>query len=124
LEEKVEVRAQAGRWELLLCHKKISATMAQRLKSTAFTRFLIMLLIVGPLAYIGASYYNGQDPIENIRRIFNRESPTVATEPAADSSSDSADLLRAQLADCQKENALLNRRIGELEAQLKTLNPK
>lgn len=98
--------------------------MAQRLKSTAFTRFLIMLLIVGPLAYIGASYYNGQDPIENIRRIFNRESPTVATEPAADSSSDSADLLRAQLADCQKENALLNRRIGELEAQLKTLNPK
>ena len=41
-----------------------------RTKLTAFSRLLIFLLIFLPLAYIGASYYNGEDPIGKIKGWF------------------------------------------------------
>jgi len=37
------------------------------LKATGFTRFFLMLIIVAPIAYIAASFYNGQDGIQNIK---------------------------------------------------------
>lgn len=44
--------------------------MAKR-KLTPFARFLIFLIFVAPLAYIGAAYYNGEDPIKNIQTWVN-----------------------------------------------------
>src|SRR5690606_10279304 len=94
--------------------------MATRLKTTAFTRFLLMLIIVGPLAYIGASYYNGQDPIANLKKLFGSGEATVQAEPAANAAKDEkATFWHAELEKCRQENATLNRRIGELEGQLK-----
>ncbi len=46
--------------------------MAKRVRMTVFSRFLLMMIIVAPLAYIGASYYNGQDGIQNIINLFNK----------------------------------------------------
>ena len=46
--------------------------MAKRsLKVTGFTRFMLMMIVVAPLAYIGASYYNGEDGIQNIKNFLN-----------------------------------------------------
>lgn len=51
--------------------------MAKKARLTVFSRFLIMMLIVGPLAYLGAAYYNGEDGIENIKNIFNGNKETT-----------------------------------------------
>lgn len=48
--------------------------MATRTKMTPFAKFFLMLIIVSPLAYIGASYYNGEDGLQNIKNFFSKES--------------------------------------------------
>ena len=40
------------------------------MKLTGFARFLIVMVFAAPLAYIGASYYNGEDGIENIKKLL------------------------------------------------------
>ncbi|MEM9929379.1 MAG: hypothetical protein AAF840_06150 [Bacteroidota bacterium] len=47
-------------------------------KMTAFSRFLLFLLIFIPLAFVGASYYNGEDPVANLKNLIGME----ATSPA------------------------------------------
>ena len=47
--------------------------MATRTKMTPFSKFIIMLIIVTPLAYLGASYYNGEDGIQNIKNFFSNK---------------------------------------------------
>lgn len=42
----------------------------KKFKLTGFARFLFVMLILAPLAYIGASYLNGEDGIENIKDLF------------------------------------------------------
>ena len=44
--------------------------MAKKLKLTAFSRFIFVLVLIVPLAYIGASYYNGEDGIQNIKELI------------------------------------------------------
>lgn len=44
--------------------------MKNKYKITGFARLLIFLLLFAPIAYIGASYYQGEDGIENIKSIF------------------------------------------------------
>ena len=55
--------------ELLILRAKSSSAMP-RTKLTGFSRLLIFLLIFLPLAYFGASYYNGEDPIGQIKELF------------------------------------------------------
>ncbi|MCB9080279.1 MAG: hypothetical protein H6555_01040 [Lewinellaceae bacterium] len=46
-----------------------------RLKLTGFARFFIVMVILAPIAYLAASYYNGEDGWENIKRVFQQDSP-------------------------------------------------
>lgn len=41
-----------------------------KFRLTGFARFLFMMIVLAPLAYMGASYYNGEDGIQNIKNIF------------------------------------------------------
>lgn len=41
-------------------------------KTTGCFRFAIFLLIFAPLAYLGASYYNGEDGIGNLKKMANK----------------------------------------------------
>ena len=41
-----------------------------RTRLTGFSRLLIFLIIFLPLAYFGASYYNGEDPVARIKSMF------------------------------------------------------
>ena len=43
--------------------------MAKKVRLTNFARFFIFLIIVVPLAYLGASYINDEDPKENINKL-------------------------------------------------------
>ena len=53
--------------------------MATRTKMTPFARFFIMLIIVAPLAYLGAAYYNGEDGIQNLKNIFSSGAEKIET---------------------------------------------
>ena len=46
--------------------------MRKKYKLTGFSRLLIFLIFFTPLAYIGASYYNGEDGIAKIKALFEQ----------------------------------------------------
>jgi len=43
---------------------------SKKFKLTGFARFFFVMIFLAPLAYIGASYANGEDGIENIKNLF------------------------------------------------------
>ncbi len=77
--------------------------MARRLRLTGFTRFIIVMLFLVPIAYIGASYYNGQDGIENVKGFIG-----------LDGKSGSKTTTRNRVDDSDR-NTQLHDRITELE---------
>jgi len=46
--------------------------MRNKYKITGFARLLIFMIFFAPLAYIGASYYQGEDGIEKIKSLFTQ----------------------------------------------------
>lgn len=46
--------------------------MRKKYKLTGFSRLLIFMIFFTPLAYIGASYYNGEDGIAKIKALFEQ----------------------------------------------------
>lgn len=59
--------------------------MARRkFRLTGFARFFLVMIVLAPLAFLGASYYNGQDGIENLKKLFkgNIKFETKKTEEA------------------------------------------
>ena len=54
--------------------------MARRkARMTAFSRLILFMVFIGPLAYIAASYYNGQDGIKNITTTIQKGKDKVST---------------------------------------------
>ncbi len=51
-------------------------------RMTPFSRLLLFLLIFIPTAYIGASYYNGEDPVANIKGMLGMENSPQTEQPA------------------------------------------
>lgn len=63
---------------------------------TGFTKFLILMIIVGPLAFLGASYYRGEDGVAAIKSLFNKsgaEPTDVKKEKVENPTSDNTDIL-------------------------------
>lgn len=103
---------------------------------TGFTRFFLVMLLVAPLAYIGANYYNGQDGIGKIKELFhldNSEMPTKKEQVLENSevvkvnnSSTTSDLeqenqkLREELEFKKKRNDELYRENEELKRKLES----
>ena len=98
-----------------------------KIKITPFARLLMFLLIFLPVAYFGASYYNGEDPVANIKNVLgtddvpaqeqvdNRSGTSPSTPPATfqnvrDLRNEVKELKKSlaiaeeQLARCQTEN--------------------
>ena len=95
----------------------------KKFKLTGFARFFIIMLILAPAAYIGASYANGEDGIENIKNVFQKlfgsedKSSDTTKEvdiPNPDQSTDSMDDL-----DSNEKIQELMRRNQQLEEELK-----
>ncbi|MFM8362193.1 MAG: hypothetical protein ACKOA4_05805 [Haliscomenobacter sp.] len=57
--------------------------MARGLKLTGFARFFILMLILAPLAYIIASYANGQDGVANIKKLLRMGQQTESAQGGA-----------------------------------------
>ncbi len=86
---------------------------------TPFARLLLVLIILAPLAYIGASYYNGEDGIQNIKNLLGfGENPK--TEKTAEPR-EAGDQLPADVATLQQEVEDLREQVKTLEAEKKQL---
>lgn len=73
----------------VLLSTSINKIMSKRpLRVTGFTRFFIVMLFIAPLAYVGASYYNGEDGIAKIKHLLNIGETSVSIkkeQPSSDS---------------------------------------
>ncbi|MEM9525117.1 MAG: hypothetical protein AAGA31_00845 [Bacteroidota bacterium] len=82
-------------------------------KLTGFSRLLLFLLFFVPIAYVGASYYNGEDPIANIKVMLGVEETTapVSVEETGSTSSSpaTAPATFENVQDLRNENARLKR---------------
>ena len=96
-------------------------------KATGCARFFIVLIILAPLAYLGASWYLSEDGIGNIKSLLGIEKGNSDSESGdiySDTSSDLQNQLAKQDEEIQqlkKENKQLKSRINELEAKVQEL---
>lgn len=96
--------------------------MARRsLRLTPFTRFLLIMLIVAPLAFMGAAYYNGEDGWAKLKELVGigqtespQPRPNDTTElPAAPVNTDALT--------AQEEISNLKKLVGDQEQKIKDL---
>ncbi len=96
-----------------------------RRKVTPFARFLLAMIIIVPLAFAGASYINGEDPIANFKSITGMETTEQPKEaPAKDSKpkeKTSEKPATESIEALKKENARLKREIKERDQAIKDL---
>ncbi len=112
----------------------------RRLKITGFARFFVVMLFLVPLAYIGASYYNGQDGIQNIKNLFGidtnkpctehvetldnqsvQNTPTIITDRSSSNDSRRIDQLEKRMNALENENAQLRNQVSQQDLELKDL---
>ena len=73
-----------------------------RTKLTGFSRLLIFLLIALPIVYAGAAYYNGEDPVANVKDWLGLdETDTRVDYENVQGLREENDRLRQELARCQ-----------------------
>lgn len=96
--------------------------MARRLKSTPFARFLIAMLFIAPMAYMGAAYYNGEDPIQLVKDKLGMEANATEVEERTNiNTNDTYDLreevdnMKERIRELELENSELKEKIRRLE---------
>lgn len=66
--------------------------MARRAKATGCGKFIIVMIILIPLSFIGASLYNGKNPLDALSELFGGEVTVVEDQIQQDEPNDSPDL--------------------------------
>ena len=94
--------------------------MARRVRLTVFSRFLLVMIILVPLAYLGASYFNGQDGVENIKSLFESKEGDRNTTTIKDLNSTEV-TLESQIEALKKENIALKKEVAKLKTQIADL---
>jgi cell division protein FtsB len=88
--------------------------MATRTKLTPFARLLLFLLFLVPLAYGGALYLQGKDPIAEVKGMINGEGSSTSSK-----SSSSTYNPQQEIEKLKKENRALKQKVKDLEAKIK-----
>jgi hypothetical protein len=119
------------RWDIdqsaLLLYKN-EQHMKRRFRLTGFARFFIVMLFVVPLAYLIASYYNGEDGLANIKRIVGMEETGEirVTAPEVPEGTEASDLPVAtavtdRLLNLEQENIKLKAQLQDMRVALKEM---
>jgi cell division protein FtsB len=82
--------------------------MKHKYKITGFSRLLIFMIFFAPLAYIGASYYNGEDGIAKIKSLFEKNEGGTVQEQI--------DTKKIELEQLNRKVESLKKDIDQLEA--------
>ena len=83
--------------------------MKGKYQATGCAKFFLVLVILAPLAYIGASYYNGEDGLAKIKNVVTKESSD---------SPDDVYKLRNQLSKYKKDAEFFEKEKLRLEKEL------
>jgi peptidoglycan hydrolase CwlO-like protein len=89
----------------------------KKYKMTGCARFVVALIIIAPLAYLGAAYYNGENGIENIKNFFGIGKQDDSSDTYQDTSLD----LRKELSEKEDEIKRLEKENAELKNENATL---
>ena len=99
--------------------------MRKKYKMTGCARFFIVMLILAPLAYIGASYYQGQDGIENIKNLLGINAADSGSSDTYDGTSRDIqrqlDRSEKRVEELIRENDDLKDEIDKLEKEIRHL---
>lgn len=95
----------------------------RRFKLTGFSRFLIFMLFFVPIAYIGISYYQGEDGLQKAKEVVtnlsqkkvfdNNETKEVKPQEGKIDLDDQIQILRTRIEQLEKENAELKKALEE-----------
>lgn len=84
---------------------------------TGCARFIIVLAILAPLAFLGASYYNGSDGIQSIKDLFSSTKDRVKGSSKSSNMDDVKDI-QEELDYYKSRNDRLEKDIEQLEKEL------
>lgn len=108
--------------------------MSKRLKMTPFARFFLVMIVLAPLAYIGASYYNGEDGIQNLKNLLGiGKEKTTVTVPVKETGADDGatvslqeqiDSLRDRVEQLERENEELKQKLDSRDKEIRTLKDR
>ncbi|MCB0668668.1 MAG: hypothetical protein KDC80_22740 [Saprospiraceae bacterium] len=87
--------------------------MSTKYKTTGCAKFFLVLVILAPLAYLGASYYNGQDGLGNIKSIFSS-----GPSDRSDETTEDVYKLKNQLSKYKKDAEFFEKEMHRLEKDL------
>ena len=98
--------------------------MATKYKKTGCARLLIILVILAPLTYIGASYINGENGIENIKKLLRVDQWGKEKTEAAQNPEDSREVfqLKEKIKRLEEANQELKDQVDYLQEKLDRLN--
>lgn len=91
--------------------------MAKKFKTTPFARFFLMILILAPLAYVGAAYYNGEDPVKNVKQAIGIEQAAEQNNSKVTKKAKG----KSEVERLREENKKLKRELQEKNAEIKKL---
>ncbi|MDX1940345.1 MAG: hypothetical protein SFU99_07325 [Saprospiraceae bacterium] len=115
--------------------------MARR-KVTGFTRFLLVMIILVPLAFVGAALYNGKDPLVEAKRLLgieqtvsdnqeasDDEDPTIIESPRKSDSKSAAsgdvqaqiDAMLRRIEKLERDNLELQKKLRQYDVEIKEL---
>jgi uncharacterized protein YlxW (UPF0749 family) len=93
-----------------------------RRKVTPFARFMLAMIIIIPLAFAGASYINGEDPVQNFKQLVGMEqSAAPAKKPAKKASKQNEKPDATSTEQLQKENQQLRKQLEQRDQAIKDL---
>lgn len=109
--------------------------MAQHKKRlTPFARFLLAIVIIVPLAYMGASYINGEDGVQNVKEMVGLEEKSVRTtddqvvhdtanktEEVAQKLKEKIEHLEETIGELEEENSRLEEIIKKRDEEIESL---
>ena len=95
--------------------------MARKLKLTGFARFFILLIILAPIAYMVASYVNGEDGLGNIKKLIGIEEPSGAPSEQSEEQTTTLPSKTAEAEDLQAQIRALNDSIRAKDLQIQEL---
>ncbi len=95
--------------------------MSRKYKVTGFARLFVFMLFLLPAAYFGASYYNGEDGLQNLKNLVGWEQEQ-AVEQRVETTETVVDTnLPTDVQTLQKELSDLQGRIKAMERENKEL---
>lgn len=98
--------------------------MANKYKKTGCARLFIILIILAPLTYIGASYINGEDGIDNFKKLLRVDKWGKGQSTSSTDAGDSKEVyqLKQKIERLEESNEELKEQLEYLQEKLDRIN--